>query len=410
MPIQPPPASSSPPSPPSPPRATRSGRPVASASLVAATVASTLALALALIGALGSHRPADRATAQAPAVTWRHAATWPLPPPPALPLALALDPTGRLFVADGRTRRVAVYDGTGAPAGGWAIDGMPMALAWDAAQDALLVLVVTAGGPRVEAWRVDGVRLWSDPVNERLIRGQEDLLGVDLGRSADGIGPTVLYNGEASVYSRASGALARTAFRSLASDGRPMRMAVLSRTLLAAIEPVQQRLVLADIARGVKATASMTDVVPLAVAAGPLFGFVPPPADPPADRAAGPTAPIGPVVAYVLARGVARDRVGLVVIAVAPDGREVGRWTAPAAYGGAPGDDAFRWSLAVGADGMAYTRGVERLSVERWGADGGHRFTIGMGRPAPAFGQRAAQNRANLVSASSALALAPGAA
>ncbi|MEO8084834.1 MAG: VWA domain-containing protein [Ardenticatenales bacterium] len=384
--------------------------------LVAAALASTLALALAALTALAlvpggrlSGDSAGRASAQAPNTTWRHAASWPLPPPPALPLSLALDPTGRLYVADGRTRRVAVFDAAGAPIGGWPIDGMPMALAWDDPSGVVLVLVATVAGPRVEAWQPDGVQRWSDPVNERLLRGQEDLLAVDLSRSADGIGPTVFYNGEASVYDRASGALVRGPLRSLANDGRPMRMAVLSRTLLAAIEPLQQRVVLSDIARGVRATASMTDVVPLAVAAGPLLPLVPPPAAM-GDGSGGPAVPVGPVVAYVLARGVARDRIGLVVIAIAPDGHEVGRWMAPAAYGGAPGDDAFRWSLAVGADGMAYTRGVERLSVERWDAAGGHRFSLGMGRPAAPFGRRAAQNRANLVSASTALALAPGAA
>jgi YD repeat-containing protein len=301
-------------------------------------------------------------------------------------------------MADGRTRRVARYDGAGAVTGGWDVDGVPLALTWDATERVVLVFVFTGAGPFVEAWRPDGVRLWSDRVTDQFVRGLEDQLSVDLGWAVGDVGPTVLFNGEASRYDRASGLLQRAGGRWIAADGRPMRMAVLSATLLAAIEPAQQRLLFVDIARGVRATVPLTDVVPLAVAAGPVLAF--------SSSAGTTTAP--PVVAHVLARGVERDRVGLVVLSIAPDSREVGRWAVPPALGGAPGDDAARWSIAVGADGLAFTRGVERFSLERFGPGGQHRFSVPMGRMAGTFGRRAARTRANLVSGSAALGLAAG--
>lgn len=371
-----------------------------------------LAAAAALVAAVGAVAagatlwaarggPVARASQPAEAA-WRHVATWPLPPPPALPLALAFDDSGALFVADARTRRILHVDAGGALQHGWTVDGVPLALAFDAGAGAVLTLVLDASGPVIDARRRDGTPLWRDRVEERLIRGREDLLGVDLGRSPDDVGPVVLYNGLATRYDRTTGALVPAGSRALADDGRPMRLAVLSRTLVAAVEPLQQRLVLADLARGVRAVRPLTDVVPLAVAAGPLPAHFTPPAGAPAAGGA------PAVVAHVLARGADRDRPGLVVVAVAPDGREVGRWPVPAAQAGAPADDGFRWSLSVAADGLAFSRGVERLTIERFGADGVHRFSLPAGRPAPPFGRRQARMQSNLVTTAGGLSLTAG--
>ena len=58
---------------------------------------------------------------------------------------------------------------------------MPLALKWDATERVVLVFVFTGAGPFVEAWRPDGVRLWSDRVTDQFVRGLEDQLSVDLG-------------------------------------------------------------------------------------------------------------------------------------------------------------------------------------------------------------------------------------
>jgi|GEM_PF-1098646 len=375
----------------------RAARPTSAAAVVS-VVAFALALAVTLALVATSHDAASGAPAAQLAAAWRNTATYPLPPPPPFPLALAFDDAGGLYMADGQSRRVVRYDGGGAVTGGWDVDGVPLAVTWDAAERVVLVFVFTGAGPFVEAWQPDGVRRWSDRVTDQYVRGLEDRLSVDLGWAEGDVGPTVLYNGEVSRYDRAGGLLQRAGGRWIAADGRPMRMAVLSATLVAAIEPAQQRLLFVDIARGVRATVPFTDVVPLAVAAGPALAFAPP--------AGTTTAPS--VVAHVLARGVERDRVGLVVLSIAPDGRAVGRWAVPTAQGGAPGDDAARWSIAVGADGIAFTRGIERFSLERFGLGGQHRFSVPMGRMAGTFGRRAARTRANLVSGSAALGLAAG--
>ncbi len=385
-------------------------------SLAAAGLAATARAPWALGGDVDAPRASAaggagaRADAAAPEGGWRHGATWPLPPPPALPLALALDDGGTLWMADGRSRRVEAFDAAGASRGGWAVDGLPLALAWDAAAGAVLAVVLADSGPELEARRPDGVLLWRDRIDDRLVRGREDQIAADVGRGAGDVGPIVLVNGLATRYDRTTGALLPAGNRLLAQDGRPMRMAVLSRTLLAALEPLQQRLVLTDLAAGTRATTPLTDVVGLAVAAGPLPSFVAPPAAGRAGDGWVATAPgqAPPRGVLVLARGVERDRLGLVVVAVRPDGREAGRWAVPAAHGGAPGDDGFRWALAAGADGLAFSRGVERLSVERFGADGSHRFSLPLGRPAPAFGRRAARMQTNLVTTASGLSLTAG--